>query len=328
MSGEEVLSVDDLRVSFPARNGSGANFNAVDGVSLSLARGETLGIVGESGSGKTMLALSAMGLVPKPGRITSGSITLRNRRIDDLGERDLCDLRGREIGMVFQDPMTSLNPVRRVGALLVEAIRRHNKVGKDEARCRALDALRAVGIPSPEARLRAYPHELSGGLRQRVMIALALVNHPPVIIADEPTTALDTTIQAQILGLLRERLSDAALILITHDLGVAAELCDRIAVMYYGRIVEAGSAESILSRPRHPYTAGLLAAVPNFDFGRPTLVPIPGAPPDPSTPVNGCAFQERCQRRTPICATKPLLREHTGGLVACAHPAEEETIHA
>ncbi len=316
--GETVLTVDGVKVSFPRPEGG--YIRAVDGVSLQLARGETLGIVGESGSGKTMLALSLMGLVPKPGAVTAGRINLLGREITGLAEKQLRHCRGRDIGMIFQDPMTSLNPVRRVGTLLIEAIRRHGSASPLTARQRALDAFLEVGIPSPEHRLNAYPHELSGGLRQRVMIALALVNHPPVIVADEPTTALDTTIQAQILSLMRDRLSGAALILITHDLGVAAEICDRIAVMYHGRIVEMGQIEDILAEPAHPYTAGLLAAVPRFDFNRPDLEPIPGAPPGPEDRISGCAFRPRCGHATAQCAETPGLEERGQRRLACFNP--------
>jgi oligopeptide/dipeptide ABC transporter ATP-binding protein len=315
---ETVLTVEGVKVAFPRPEGG--DFHAVDGVSLQLARGETLGIVGESGSGKTMLALSLMGLVPKPGVVTAGRIDLLGRDVAGLPEKQLRHYRGRDIGMIFQDPMTSLNPVRRVGTLLVEAVRRHGPVSREAARQRALEAFREVGIPSPEQRLDAYPHELSGGLRQRVMIALALVNHPPVIVADEPTTALDTTIQAQILSLMRDRLSDAALILITHDLGVAAEICNRIAVMYHGRIVETGPIADILARPAHPYTAGLLAAVPRFDFDRPDLEPIPGAPPGPEVRLSGCAFGPRCGHQSGPCAETPELEEWGQRGVACFNP--------
>jgi oligopeptide/dipeptide ABC transporter ATP-binding protein len=226
--------------------------------------------------------------------------------------------------MVFQDPMTGLNPVRRVGSLLVEAIRRHQAIGTAEARRVARDALADVGIPEPETRLDAFAHELSGGLRQRVMIALALVNRPTIILADEPTTALDATIQAQLVELLRERLKDAALLLITHDLGLAGELCARIAVMYHGRIAELGSARELLSAPRHPYTAGLLAAVPDFDPARPRLEPIPGAPLAARERIDGCAFAPRCARAAERCRAEmpPFLGAGGARRVACHFPLE------
>jgi len=303
------LDIADLAVAFGAAR-------VVDGVSLSVRQGSVLGLVGESGSGKSMIALACLGLVPRPGRV-SGTIRVAGRDIVGLSERDLRSLRGREIGIVFQDPMTSLNPVRRIGALMAETIRRHQGLPEREALALAEVALAEVGIPSPAARLRAYAHELSGGLRQRVMIAMALVNRPRIILADEPTTALDATIQAQILDLLRARVADAAAVLITHDLGVAASLCDRIAVIYSGRIVETGATADILTAPRHPYTAGLLRAVPRFDPARPRLVPIPGLPPAPDARPPGCAFAPRCPRRVARCeAERPALAD---GL-ACWNP--------
>ena len=322
---EAVLSVNGLRISFPRDDGG--VFHAVDGVSFSVAAGETLGIVGESGSGKTMLALSLLGLVPQPGKVSEGRISLLGDEISGMNEKELASVRGRDIGMIFQDPMTSLNPVRRVGSLLEEAVQCHNRVTRTEALSLSLRALQEVGIPSPETRLEAYPHQLSGGLRQRVMIALALVNHPPLIVADEPTTALDTTIQAQILELLRTRLAKAALILITHDLGVAAEVCDRVAVMYHGRIVEKGSVSDILYRPAHHYSAGLLAAVPRFDFTRPQLTPILGMPPGPDERVSGCAFIPRCASASADCSKDPEFQDMNGRLVACHHPLVDENGH-
>jgi len=303
------LDIAELAIAFGAAR-------VVDGVSLSVRHGSVLGLVGESGSGKSMIALACLGLVPRPGRV-SGAIRIAGRDIVGLSERDLRSLRGKEIGIVFQDPMTSLNPVRRIGALMAETIRRHQGLGTREALALAEAALAEVGIPSPAARLRAYAHELSGGLRQRVMIAMALVNRPRIILADEPTTALDATIQAQILDLLRARVADAAAVLITHDLGVAASLCDRIAVIYSGRIVETGATADILTAPRHPYTAGLLRAVPRFDPARPRLVPIPGLPPSPDARPPGCAFAPRCPRRIARCAAeRPALVD---GL-ACWNP--------
>ena len=316
--GDSILRLENVQVSFPLP--SGGVFHAVDGVSLELAEGETLGIVGESGSGKTMLALSMMGLVPKPGQVSGGTIHFHDENISQMTEMQLCGIRGDRIGMIFQDPLTSLNPVRRLGSILVEAIRRHDRVPKFIAQRRALEALKEVGIPSPEARMDAYPHELSGGLRQRIMIALALINHPSMIIADEPTTALDSTIQAQILTLLRDRCDNAAIVLITHDLGVAAELSDRIAVMYRGRIAEIGTVAQILEHPYHPYSAGLLAAAPRFDFKRPKLLPIPGSPPGAGEMLTGCAFRPRCVRAAGECKIMPELRPHDGRMVACFRP--------
>lgn len=321
-TGEAILRVNGLVVEFPRPNQSG--FQAVAGVTFELRRGETLGIVGESGSGKTMIALSLLGIVPLPGKIIEGTISLRGRRIDDLPLREIRKVRGNDIGIVFQDPMTGLNPVRTVGSQLVESVMRHNDLSRTEATETAFQALDDVGIPSARERLKAYPHELSGGLRQRVMIALALINHPDVIVSDEPTTALDATIQAQILDLFRLRLSKSTMILITHDLGVAAEICDRIAVMYAGRIVETGSIADVLSNPRHPYTIGLLAAVPKFDVRRPKLVPIPGQPPTAEDVIRGCAFSPRCTFATPECENRPLLEERGGRSVACWHPRGSE----
>ncbi len=317
-TGAAALRVNDLVVEFPRPDLSG--FRAVNGVNIELRRGETLGIVGESGSGKTMIALSLLGIVPLPGKIIEGTISLHGRRIDNLPPREIRKVRGNDIGIVFQDPMTGLNPVRTVGSQLAESAARHNDLSRREAEEWAFHSLDDVGIPSARERLKAYPHELSGGLRQRVMIALALINHPTVIVADEPTTALDATIQAQILDLFRLRLSKSTMILITHDLGVAAEICDRIAVMYAGRIVETGTIEDVLSNPRHPYTVGLLAAVPKFDVRRPKLVPIPGQPPTADDVVRGCAFSPRCTFATPECEKRPLLEERGGRPVACWFP--------
>ncbi len=319
---EVILSVRDVVVQFP-RPRRQSPFNAVNGVSFDLRKGETLGLVGESGSGKSMTALSLLGLVPVPGKIIEGSINLRDRRIDNLPINHLRKVRGNDLGMVFQDPMTGLNPVRNIGTQLCESIIRHQKVSKSDASEIAFKALDDVGIPSARDRLEAFPHELSGGLRQRVMIALALINHPEVIIADEATTALDATIQAQILDLFRERLFNATMILITHDMGVAAEICDRIAVMYAGRIVETGTIEEVLTSPRHPYTMGLLSAVPRFDIRRPKLVPIPGQPPTAEDIVQGCAFSSRCKFTKEECAERPLLEKRDNRLVACWFPKGE-----
>ncbi len=316
-----LLTVTDLRIEFPY---GGADWvPVVDGVSFELRRGESLGFVGESGSGKTMTALSLLGLIPAPGRIGAGRIELNGRRLDGLRGEEWAQVRSREIGIVFQDAMSGLNPVRSIGSILIETYRRHNDVSRGEARARVLEILEDVGIPAPAERLGVYPHQLSGGLRQRVMIALAVINRPAVIIADEPTTALDATIQAQILDLLRALVRDAALILITHDLGVAASICDRIAVIYSGRIAEVGTATEVLGRPRHPYTAGLLAAVPSFEPDRRPLVPIAGTPPTPTDVVPGCAFAPRCTRALDRCPTdRPVLELQGDRLLACWNPVD------
>jgi oligopeptide/dipeptide ABC transporter ATP-binding protein len=317
-AGEVILRVEDLTVEFP--DGDGSWTRVVDGVSLELRRGEALGVVGESGSGKTMTARSVLGLVPRPGRMR-GRVELNGREVSSLRERDWNRIRGDEIGMVFQDAMSGLNPVRTVGSLLVEVIRKHRDLSRGAAREQAIETLSAVGIPNPAERFGVYPHQLSGGLRQRVMIALAIVNQPSVIVADEPTTALDATIQAQILERLRALLSDSGLIMITHDLGVAAALCDRVVVIYAGRVAEVGDAERVLVRPRHPYTARLIRAVPRFDRGRSPLVPISGMPPKPSDVPPSCAFAPRCPNALDHCReVHPPLEEHDGRRVACFNP--------
>lgn len=323
--GTPLLEIRGLRIGFPRPDGP--PLVVVDGVDLTIRQGEILGLVGESGSGKSMLALAAMGLVPAPGRVMAGDIRLDGKDLVALSERAWQNARGRTIGMVFQDPMTGLNPVRSIGGLLGESIRRHQRVGTARAAEIAEEALRVVGIPAARERLAAYPHQLSGGLRQRVMIALALVNRPRVIIADEPTTALDATIQAQILDLLRDRLHEAGGLMITHDLGVAAEICDRIAVIYHGRIVETGRTRDVLGAPRHPYTAGLLAAVPRFHGRGTRLIPIRGAPPGPVSERIACSFQPRCTHATAACGASPALTETAPGrAVACHHPVEAAAI--
>ncbi|PWR18265.1 ABC transporter ATP-binding protein [Zavarzinia compransoris] len=290
----------------------------VDGISLSLAPQETLGIVGESGSGKTLTALAVMGLLPAAVR-AEGSIRLGDADLLGLPERGLNRLRGRRIAMVFQDSASSLNPVRTIGAQLAESIRRHQKTSRRAARGIAAEALGAAGIPAPAALLDAYPHQLSGGLRQRAMIALALANDPEVLIADEPTTALDATVQLQVLALLKQHARRAATVLITHDFGVAAEVCDRIAVMYHGRIVEIGPTEAILRRPRHPYAAALVDLVPRLD-GPARLIPIPGAPPPADQAIAGCAFAARCGRASAACAAAPLALGAPDHAFACWNP--------
>ncbi len=314
-----VLELDELRVEFPASQGVAA---VVDGVSLSVARGEALGMVGESGSGKTMIALSLLRLVPEPGRIAGGSIRVAGRNLLELDERSLAQLRGRDVGMVFQNPMSGFNPVRSVGRQLVASLRRHGCTDRRESRARAVQALREVGIPSPEERYDAYPHQMSGGMLQRAMIALAMVNGPSLLIADEPTTALDATIQAQILELLRQRLGSAGLLLVTHNLAVAAGLCHRITVVYAGRVVETGETARILRRPRHPYTRALLRAAPRIDPARPRLASIPGQPPGPQDLVVGCRFASRCERASSHCVRQPRLGGEARHAFACWHPIE------
>lgn len=316
--GDVVIDTRDLVVEFPGATPT----RVVDGVTLQVRRGEVLGLVGESGSGKTMTALSLMGLVPKPGKIAGGTVQLLDKPIHAMKENDLRSVRGRDVGMIFQDPMSGFNPVRTVGSLLIESLQRHSGLGKNEARMRAAAALRDVGIPSPDERLDAYPHQLSGGLRQRCMIALAMINNPSLIIADEPTTALDATIQLQIIRLMKTRVENAAMIMVTHDFGVAAEICDRITVMYHGRIVETGTIEQVLNRPHHPYSRALLNLVPSFDPDRPPLRPIPGSPPPASQKIAGCSFGPRCPRKTDACAVKPALAQGEGAahLFACFNP--------
>jgi peptide/nickel transport system ATP-binding protein len=311
--------VKDLHVTFQTRGA--AALRAVDGVSFDVAPGSTVGIVGESGSGKSVTSLAILGLLPSRGVQVTGSITLDGRQLVGAPDRTLRDLRGRRMAMVFQDPMSSLNPVLTVGRQLTEVIRRHTDMDRVAATDRAADLIDRVGIPEARRRLRSYPHQLSGGMRQRVMIAMALACEPAVLIADEPTTALDVTIQAQVLDLLRDlvRDSNTALILITHDLGVVAGMCDDVHVMYSGRIVESGDRHPLYAHPRHHYTRGLLASVPRLDAasgGR--LTPIPGSPRDTISWSEGCAFAPRCQAVTEACLGTNIELVHG---VRCVHPA-------
>ena len=308
MSGAgPLLSVRDLRVGFATEGGL---LQAVDGVSFDLTAGEVLAIVGESGSGKSVTAQSIIGLTRSHNARIEGSVRLGDEELVDASEAELQTVRGARVAMVFQDPMTSMNPVYRVGDQIVEAVRAHRPMSEKEAMGLAVEMLDAVGIPSPETRVRSYPHELSGGQRQRVMIAMALALEPEVLIADEPTTALDVTIQAQILELLARLNAERSLatLLITHDLGVVAEVADRVLVMYAGRIVEQGSLEDIFYDPQHPYTWGLLGSLARIDEPRPHRLPqIRGVPPSPLDLPAGCSFQPRCPHVFDRCAEMPGL---------------------
>jgi peptide/nickel transport system ATP-binding protein len=318
-----TLQVEDLRTWFETRAGV---MKAVDGVSLQVARGEVLGLVGESGCGKTVTGFSILGLVDPPGRVVGGSIRFQGRELIGLPERELRDLRGNRIAMIFQDPMMTLNPVLRIDTQMIEAVRAHAAVSRAQARERARDALGLVGIPSPEERLSAYPHQFSGGMRQRVTIAIALLHRPELIIADEPTTALDVTIQAQILAEVQHlaRESGTALIWITHDLTVVAGLADRVAVMYAGRIVEAGGVDAVLDRPLHPYTAGLIGSVPSRNRRGNRLAQIAGMAPSLGDVPAGCAFRPRCPYASAACTAEPPLDSpEPGRQLRCFHPRPE-----
>ena len=314
MSGEKILSVDDLRVGFATEDGV---VQAVDGVSFELAEGEILAIVGESGSGKSVTAQTITGLTRAPNARITGSISYRGRELNGLDDDQLRDVRGEQIAMVFQDPMTSLNPVYRVGDQITEMIHAHRDVSKQEARARAVELLASVGIPNAEGRVRSYPHEFSGGMRQRVMIAMALALEPAMLIADEPTTALDVTVQAQILRLIDElnRDRDLAVILITHDLGVVAEVADRVVVMYAGQIVEDATLDEIFYDPQHPYTWGLLGSLTRLDEPRTGRLPqIAGQPPSLLDPPSGCRFAPRCPHVFEKCSERPPLEPRAGGM--------------
>ncbi len=314
-----LLSVRGLRTEFRADEGT---FAAIEDVSFDLAGGEVLGIVGESGSGKSVTALSILRLIPSPpGRIAAGQVLLDGRNLLELSERRMRQVRGAEIAMIFQEPMTSLNPVLTVGDQIVETIRYHERVGAAAARRRALDLLDRVGIPSPAQRLDEYPHQLSGGMRQRVMIAIALSCSPRLLLADEPTTALDVTIQAQILELLRalQEQTGMAVVLITHDLGVVAEYVDRVLVLYAGRVVEQADVDPTFEAPLHPYTEGLLGSIPSLDDERPRLQAIPGVVPSPFALPPGCRYAPRCPYARSECAAcqPPLIELRPGHLAAC-----------
>ena len=326
-----ILKVDDLKVSFATEDGV---VQAVGGVSFELHAGEVLAIVGESGSGKSVTAQTITGLTRAPNARITGSVTYRDRELNGLDDDQLRDVRGEQIAMVFQDPMSSLNPVYRVGDQITEMIRAHRDVSKREAADRAVELLRSVGIPNPERRVRHYPHEFSGGMRQRVMIAMALALEPDVLIADEPTTALDVTVQAQILRLIDQlnRDRDLAVILITHDLGVVAEVADRVLVMYAGQIVEDATLDEIFYDPQHPYTWGLLGSLMRLDQSRSArLAQIPGQPPSLLAPPAGCRFAPRCAHAFDKCDELPTLEARVGGnhLDRCwLDPEEKKSLRA
>ncbi len=317
-----LLSVQDLHVGFATDDGQ---VRAVDGVSFDLGAGEIVAIVGESGCGKSVTAQTLIGLTRSPNATITGSVMFDGRDLNILPDNELQKLRGARIAMVFQDPMTSLNPVYRVGDQIAEAIRAHRDVSKADAITHAVELLEMVGIPNPQRRVRDYPHEFSGGMRQRVMIAMALALEPEVLIADEPTTALDVTIQAQILDLLRKlnREKNVSVVLITHDLGVVAELAHRVVVMYAGQVVEQAGLEELFDAPQHPYTRGLLASIPRLDTVRSERLPqIPGHPPSLLRPPAGCRFAARCPESFERCTEAPPLVDHSAHQVRCWNAVE------
>jgi oligopeptide/dipeptide ABC transporter ATP-binding protein len=319
---DALLSVDDLHVNFWTERGT---VHAVNGISFDIAPGETLGIVGESGCGKSVTSLALLGILPRAGRITNGRATFEGRDLLHLRDEELRKVRGRQIAMIFQDPMTSLNPVLTIGRQLREPLETHFGLDKHAANKRVAELLDQVGIPSPDLRLKDYPHQFSGGMRQRAMIAMALACEPQLLIADEPTTALDVTIQAQILDVLKSLVSElnTALIMITHDLGVVAGMCERVNVMYAGTFVETGSAEQVFAAPRHPYTLGLLQSVPRLDSARKQrLTPIEGAPRDMLSPPRSCPFAPRCRFEVERSRQElpPLEEIEPGHSVACFNP--------
>ena len=314
-----LLRVEDLQVAFGATQ-------VISGVDLAVAAGETLAIVGESGSGKSVTSLAVMGLLGAKGVRIAGKAEFDGQPLDLTRPGGTAKLRGDQIAMIFQEPMTSLNPAFRIGDQIAEAVLCHRSVSEAEAKGRALDIMRKVGISAPERRMRQYPHELSGGMRQRVMIAMALVNEPQLLIADEPTTALDVTIQAQILDLISRLQRDRgmAVVFITHDLGVVAQVAHRVAVMYAGRIAETGSVAQVFDDPQHPYTIGLLGSIPSLTGPRTRLTTVPGSVPSPAEMPQGCRFSTRCPFAQPKCAQQPLLREIAAGHRAACHFAPLE----
>ena len=312
-----VLELRNLVVEFVTRHGT---LRALDGISFSIAPGEVLGVVGESGAGKSLTGAAVIGLLEPPGRIASGEVLLAGQRIDHLPMEDLRHIRGKRIGTIFQDPLTSLDPLYRVGEQLIDTIRTHLPVSEQEARARAIALLAEVGIPAPEKRIDGYPHEFSGGMRQRVVIALALAAEPELIIADEPTTALDVSVQAQIIAVLKKlcRERGTAVMLITHDMGVIAETADRVAVMYAGRVIEIGPVRDVVKSPKHPYAKGLMGSIPALDERPERLLQIEGAMPRLTAIPQGCAFHPRCPHVMPRChGARPVLEAVGAGQVAC-----------
>lgn len=311
---ENILEVRDLKTAFDT---DGGRLTAVDGVNFAVRQGKTLGIVGESGCGKSVTALSIVRLLPQPmGNILNGEIFFEGQDLVSIPHKELLSIRGKRIGFIFQEPMTALNPVHRIGRQLSEVLLIHEDITKQEAHDRSIDILKKVGIPSPEIRMGDYPHQLSGGMRQRVVIAMALACNPSLVIADEPTTALDVTIQAQILELMNQLQEEMgmSIILITHDLGVVAETCDDVAVMYAGKVVEKGSVHDIFENPKHPYTRGLLESIPRLDNPRKTeLKTIPGMVPSLDHLPPGCRFQNRCPFKQPKCETQQPAMEPVSG---------------
>lgn len=296
-----LLEINNLKVSFDTFSGE---VQAVRGVNLYLDKGETLAIVGESGSGKSVTSKAIMGLIPQPpGRIKDGQILFEGHDLVKYSNKEMQRIRGKEISMIFQDPMTALNPTMKIGKQIMEGLIKHQHMAKHDARKRAVELLKLVGIPNPESRVDEYPHQFSGGMRQRVVIAIALACNPKVLIADEPTTALDVTIQAQILDLMRDlqKKTGTAIVLITHDLGVVANLADRVAVMYGGKVIETGTVDEIFYQPKHPYTWGLLSSMPKLHAKTDKLLAIPGSPPDLSDPPKGCPFAPRCPHAMKVC---------------------------
>ncbi len=320
MNTPPLLRVQGLKVEIPTRRGL---LLALDDISFEIAPGEILGFVGESGAGKSLTGMAILGLLDPPAHTSAGQIWLGDKRIDTLSQREMRRIRGKEIGAVFQDPLMSLNPVLQIGDQLIETIKTHLPVDREQATQRALALMRAVGIPAPEDRFTAYPHQFSGGMRQRIVIALALCAEPRLVVADEPTTALDVSIQAQVLQLLKELCRDkgTAMLLVTHDMGVIAETADRVAVMYAGRIVELGTVEDVVNRPVHPYTRGLMGAIPTLKRIIGPLAQIDGSMPRLNARPGGCAFHPRCPHAVAKCRVQePAVEAHDGRQVACWMP--------